>query len=57
MNELSQRHEQWKAAVNSRDIEAHAELVTEDVVWIPPAGDAIVGRQAFGKWIEPSNRA
>lgn len=53
MNELRQRHEQWKTAVNARDIEAYAELVAEEVVWIPPAGDAIVGRQAFREWLEP----
>lgn len=53
MNELSERHEQWIAAVSSRDIESYAELVAEDVVWIPPAGHAIVGRRAFREWLEP----
>lgn len=53
VNELSERHEQWIAAVNSRDIESYAELVAEDVVWIPPVGHAIVGRQAFREWLEP----
>lgn len=53
MNVVSQRHEQWRAAVNDRDVEAYAELVADDVVWIPPAGDAIVGRQAFREWLEP----
>ena len=50
---LREQHEQWAAAVNARDIEAYAELVVEDVVWIPPAGDAIVGRHAFREWLKP----
>lgn len=39
--------------MNARDIEAYAGLVAEDVVWIPPSGDAIVGRQAFRAWLRP----
>jgi uncharacterized protein (TIGR02246 family) len=47
------RHEQWRAAVNARDLDAYAELVAEDVVWIPPAGEALVGREAFRRWLAP----
>ena len=39
--------------MNARDVEAYVELVAEDVVWIPPSGGAIEGRQAFRKWLEP----
>jgi uncharacterized protein (TIGR02246 family) len=53
VNEFEHRHEEWKDAVNARDIEAYAELVAEDVVWIPPRGEAIVGRQAFRAWLRP----
>lgn len=53
MDVLRERHEKWRAAVNARDIDAYSELVIEDVVWIPPAGDAIVGRKAFQEWLKP----
>lgn len=50
---LSQRHLDWIAAVASTDIDAYAALVTADLVWIPPTGDAIVGRAAFRSWLAP----
>ena len=53
MQEFRDRHRDWKDAVNARDIERYAELVAEDVVWIPPHGDAIVGRAAFRAWLGP----
>lgn len=53
MDELAQRHLQWERAVNAGDIDAYADLVTHDLVWIPPTGDAIVGRQAFREWLGP----
>jgi uncharacterized protein (TIGR02246 family) len=53
MDELWERHQEWTRVVNTRDVEAYAELVAEDIVWIPPAGEAVVGRQAFREWLEP----
>lgn len=53
MEGLEERRRQWISVVNSRDLEGYAELVTEDVVWIPPGGAAIVGRPAFRGWLRP----
>lgn len=50
---IEQRHRDWIAAVNATDIDAYAHLVTEDLVWMPPDGEAVVGRAALGSWLEP----
>lgn len=50
---LADRREAWVAAVGARDLDAYAELVTEDVVWLPPGQDAVVGRRAFRDWLRP----
>lgn len=52
-DKVKERHRHWSEAVNSRDLEAYAELVADDVVWIPPVGAAIVGRQEFREWLRP----
>lgn len=41
------------AVVAASDADAYAGLVTEAVVWVPPSGEAIVGRPAFVAWVEP----
>lgn len=51
--EMRQRRREWRAAVNAGDLDAYADLVTEDLVWLPPAGDAIEGRKGFRDWLEP----
>jgi uncharacterized protein (TIGR02246 family) len=53
VKDLLDRRRAWSDAVNARDIDAYADIVAEDVVWIPPSGDAIVGRAAFRRWLEP----
>jgi uncharacterized protein (TIGR02246 family) len=51
---MEQRHRAWIAAVTSGDVDAYANLVTEDVVWMPPHGPAVVvGRAAFRSWLRP----
>lgn len=50
---LDQRHRDWIATVNATDIAGYTQLVTEDVVWLPPHGAAVVGRAAFRSWLEP----
>ena len=41
------------AGVAASDADAYAGLVTEAVVWVPPGGEAIVGRPAFVAWVQP----
>lgn len=53
LSSLEQRNKDWIAIVNNRDAEAYAKLLTEDVVWFPPDGDPIVGREAFKRWLAP----
>lgn len=50
---LDQRRREWTSVVNGRDLEGYADLVTEDVVWLPPSGEPITGREAFRAWLEP----
>lgn len=45
--------EAWIAAVESGDADGYAALLSPDAVWIPPAGDPIVGRDAFRDWVAP----
>lgn len=47
------RRGQWIAAVESGDIDAYAKIVAADVVWIPPSGTPITGREGFREWIGP----
>lgn len=51
--ELEHRRNEWRTAVNQGDLESYLELVTTDVVWLPPAGSPVQGREAFGNWLEP----
>lgn len=51
--ELRRRRAEWRSVVNRGDIDAYARLVTEDVVWLPPIGEPIEGRDAFRSWLEP----
>jgi uncharacterized protein (TIGR02246 family) len=51
--ELEQRRNEWRTVVNAGDLESYLELVTTDVVWLPPVGSPVQGRDAFGNWLEP----
>lgn len=39
--------------VNARDVDGYVELLTEDVVWLPPGQPALSGRRAFETWVRP----
>lgn len=43
----------WMDAVNRGALENYVNRVSENVVWLPPAGEPIVGRDAFRAWLEP----
>jgi uncharacterized protein (TIGR02246 family) len=51
--EIEARRRQWMAAVNGGSLDGDADLVAEDVVWLPPAGPPLTGRKAFRAWLEP----
>lgn len=50
---IAARRRRWQEVVNEGDVDAYADLVTEDVVWLPPGGSPIQGRNAFRLWLEP----
>ena len=50
---LPSRRRQWMAVVAASDADAYTDLVTEGVVWVPPGGEAILGRPAFRAWVQP----
>lgn len=50
---LAESHRAWIEAVDRTDLEAYAELVCEDVVWLPPGEEAVEGREAFREWLAP----
>lgn len=50
---LRDSHQRWLKAVEHADLDGYVDLVVEDVVWIPPSGDAVQGRAAFRSWLEP----
>lgn len=50
---VEERRSEWIAAVNECDLDRYAELVTKDVVWLPPSGPPIESRSAFRAWLEP----
>lgn len=51
--ELAGSHRAWMDAVNDTDLDAYAEMVSEDVVWLPPGQEALEGRDAFRRWLAP----
>ena len=50
---VAERRREWVDAVNEGDLERYANIVCEDLVWLPPRGPAIKGRQAFREWLTP----
>jgi uncharacterized protein (TIGR02246 family) len=50
---VAARRQAWVAAVAAGDVDRYAELVARDVVWIPPFGEPIEGREAFRTWLAP----
>lgn len=43
----------WIEAVNTRDVDRHLELVTEDVVWLPPGRPAAGGKAGLAALLRP----
>jgi len=50
---VAARRDDWCAALNDDDPDAYLDLVAEDLVWLPPMGAPIEGREAFRRWLEP----
>lgn len=52
-HDLTRSHRAWIKAVNETDLEAYADVVCRDLVWLPPGQDAVEGRAAFRRWLAP----
>lgn len=50
---LGESRRAWMAAVKRTDLAAYADLVCDDVVWLPPGRPAFQGRGAFRDWLAP----
>ncbi len=50
---VADRRREWVAAVNDGSLERYTDLMAEDLVWLPPAGQPLTGREAFRAWLEP----
>lgn len=50
---LNQRRRKWIEVVNEGALDGYANLVTEDVVWLPPSGEPITTREGFRAWLKP----
>lgn len=50
---IEHQRKQWIAAVNARDVDRYLEVLTEDIVWLPPGQPALSGRGAFESWVRP----
>lgn len=50
---IEHQRNQWIAAVNAHDVDRYLELLTEDIVWLPPGQPALSGREAFESWVRP----
>ena len=53
MSDVDERRSEWIRVVNRGSVDGYADLVARDVVWLPPAGAPIEGREAFRRWLEP----
>ena len=52
-HQIAARRTEWVSIVNSRDLAAYVELVSQDVLWLPPGQPPIEGRKAFEAWLRP----
>lgn len=50
---LRKQHKSWIDVVNNEDIDAYANILAENAVWIPPGQKPIIGREAFKQWLTP----
>lgn len=53
MNVMNQMRERWTTALNEGSAVQFARCVTPGVVWMPPRGNAVEGRDALIEWLEP----
>lgn len=50
---LRKRHREWIQVVKDGNVDGYCQILTENVVWMPPGSIPIEGRKAFQKWLTP----
>lgn len=50
---LEKQHQKWIDVVNNGNIDAYANIIAKDAVWIPLGQQPIIGRKAFKQWLVP----
>lgn len=45
------RWEAYVDAINSNEIERYLSTVTDDIVYLPPSSEPIIGKDAVGAWV------
>lgn len=48
---ISQRRNQWIAAINAADADGFVAVLTEDAVWLPMAQAGITGKEQIRRWL------
>lgn len=50
---ISEKRQEWISAVNVGDVENYLSILSENIVWFPPSGQVIGGKEEFRNWVEP----
>lgn len=53
MEKIDQQRLKWMEAIKTGNLEAFAELLTDDAVWLPAGQSAVVGKPAIQTWLAP----
>lgn len=48
---ITRRRQRWIAAVNAGAVNDYLEVLTEDLVWLPPGQPALSGKDEFAAWV------
>lgn len=50
---IDERRKEWILAVNAGNVENYLSILSENIVWFPPDGQVINGKEDFRDWVEP----
>lgn len=50
---IEERRKLWIDCTCAADVDGSVELLTDDVVWFPPSGEALEGKEAVRDWMAP----
>ena len=50
---ISEKRQKWISAVNAGDVKNYLLVLSENIVWFPPGGQVIGGKEKFRDWVDP----